>query len=320
MDNYDILLMVINMNFYCITLKCLPVISFAHRYETPNYRKNFAVPLKNIIEIVCVEGDDVLVEFCDGTVVTHTPPYVHTCLYDKVCKSYCKNGLHRHYEFALKLDYDCKIISSDEIHLYTNHITRPTGNESYVFIVPEYIYDKAVYEKIKDNIAQIIYKNATHNIKDNLSALSYIFRVFAIMTEYSISYSSRTAKNSSVNAYNPYTSKAIKYIGVNIGEKIYVKNIASECGISEGHLCRIFKKHTGYSIVDYINMTKIDFSKKLLETTDTPIPEVAESSGIGDEKYFHRLFKKHTNMTPKEYRLSCRQKPDKKQLEEIDEV
>lgn len=305
------------MNFYCITLKSLPEILFAHRHETVNYRKNFAVPLKNIIEIVCVEGDDVLVEFCDGNVDTHTPPYVHTCLYDKVCKSCCKNGLHRHYEFALNVDYDCKIISSEELNLCTDHITCPTENESSVFIVPEYIYDKSIYEKIKDNIAQIIYKNASHNIKDNLSAMSYIFKVFSIMTEYSISYSSQTAGSSSVDAYNPYTSKAIKYIRVNIGGKIYVKDIASECGISEGHLCRIFKKNIGYSIVDYINMTKIDLGKKLLETTDTAIPDISESSGIADEKYFHRLFKKYTGMTPKEYRLSCRQKPDRNQLEEI---
>ena len=35
---------------------------------------------------------------------------------------------------------------------------------------------------------------------------------------------------------------------------------------------------------------------------DVPIGEVAEKCGFLDTKYFNRVFKKHTNMTPSEYR------------------
>ena len=42
----------------------------------------------------------------------------------------------------------------------------------------------------------------------------------------------------------------------------------------------------------------------LLKNTDNPIQSIAFSVGYHDEKYFSRLFKKVTGLSPSEYRKS----------------
>ena len=47
-------------------------------------------------------------------------------------------------------------------------------------------------------------------------------------------------------------------------EKIYVEDIASALGISEGYLSRVFKKETGGSIQDYVNQVRVNRAADLL--------------------------------------------------------
>lgn len=68
------------------------------------------------------------------------------------------------------------------------------------------------------------------------------------------------------------------------------------------YLNRIFQKHSGYTINNYINAVRIEKSKELLSTTPIAIKEVAYLVGIDDPYYFSKLFKKFTGLSPTQYR------------------
>jgi len=71
---------------------------------------------------------------------------------------------------------------------------------------------------------------------------------------------------------------------------------------SRRNIIRRFKQSTGMTPIRYLQKTKIEAAKKLLENSDKDIMEVMLSSGYNDLKNFRQLFKSFTGLTPKAYR------------------
>ncbi|WP_334137566.1 helix-turn-helix transcriptional regulator, partial [Muricomes intestini] len=65
---------------------------------------------------------------------------------------------------------------------------------------------------------------------------------------------------------------------------------------------QLFKKSMNVGVSEYINMQKIEESKKLLGETTLKIYEISERLGYESSFYFSKVFKKITGMSPKEYR------------------
>ncbi|MED1724596.1 helix-turn-helix transcriptional regulator [Brevibacillus parabrevis] len=58
------------------------------------------------------------------------------------------------------------------------------------------------------------------------------------------------------------------------------------------HLSALFKKKTGYSLIDYLIRVRMEKAASLLVETDRQLREIAESVGYREPYYFGRLFKK----------------------------
>lgn len=79
--------------------------------------------------------------------------------------------------------------------------------------------------------------------------------------------------------------------------------IAAEFGLSRSLLTRIFRRHTGTSIVHYINARRLEKAAALLTgSRQTSITEAALESGFANLSHFHRRFKAAFGLTPAEFR------------------
>lgn len=85
-------------------------------------------------------------------------------------------------------------------------------------------------------------------------------------------------------------------------------SLADRFGISKSYLCRIFKKHTGMTVTEYMNRLKVQHALKLLQETDMRINEISSRAGFESVIYFNRVFRRIEGMTPKEARRSSREK------------
>lgn len=81
-----------------------------------------------------------------------------------------------------------------------------------------------------------------------------------------------------------------------------VENLAKVCGISCGHLRRLFVKQFGMSPIKYISRKRIERAKELLKYDLSSITDISEMLGFSGIYYFCRSFKKETGLTPGEYR------------------
>lgn len=65
-----------------------------------------------------------------------------------------------------------------------------------------------------------------------------------------------------------------------------------------------FKAFTGTTPTQYIINLRITNAMHLMENTDYNIEQVAEAVGYDNPSYFRRLFRKHTGISPSEYKKS----------------
>ena len=64
----------------------------------------------------------------------------------------------------------------------------------------------------------------------------------------------------------------------------------------------MFKKSTGFSVIEYFNHLKMQKACQFLQFTDLRVNEIANRLGMEDPYYFSRLFSKVIGMSPKQYR------------------
>ena len=98
--------------------------------------------------------------------------------------------------------------------------------------------------------------------------------------------------------------KILDYITKHYSAKINTAYISSIFHLNEQYFCRMFKKETGMSFTNYLNMLRIEKAVIFLKNTDLNMTEIAENVGFDNSNYFTRVFKNHMHMTPREYKKS----------------
>lgn len=97
-------------------------------------------------------------------------------------------------------------------------------------------------------------------------------------------------------------TKAITFMKAHIARKIYLKEIAAQCGLSVSHFCLIFKKAIGQPPIDYLNHLRIQMACQLLGFPTLKVKEVAVQVGFEDVLYFSRVFRNVIGQSPSSYR------------------
>lgn len=101
---------------------------------------------------------------------------------------------------------------------------------------------------------------------------------------------------------NEIIKKAMSYISDNFASNITLDDVARHVHLNPAYFSTIFKQSCGSSFKEYLNMVRIEESKRLLANTDYSVVDIAVATGFMDQSYFSKVFKKYTGLTPKQYR------------------
>lgn len=99
----------------------------------------------------------------------------------------------------------------------------------------------------------------------------------------------------------PEVQKALAFIRQHYNEDISIQQIADSLYLSPYYLMHIFKNDTGKTFHTFLTEYRMEAAKELLRTPGCRIYEIALRTGYTDVKYFNKLFKKYTTLTPSEY-------------------
>ena len=79
--------------------------------------------------------------------------------------------------------------------------------------------------------------------------------------------------------------------------------VAAHVNLSPSYFSAVFSQETGQTFKEYLTELRIKKAKELLRTTPMRSSEIGYSVGYSDPHYFSQVFRKHTGVTPMEFRL-----------------
>ena len=100
--------------------------------------------------------------------------------------------------------------------------------------------------------------------------------------------------------------RAVRYIERHYAEPLDLRELAEvlQCGVRQ--LQRQFKAYCRISPMEYVTRVRMEQAKGMLQRTDASIKEVAEAVGYADAYHFSRSFKKHSGLSPLQFRRKRR--------------
>lgn len=81
-----------------------------------------------------------------------------------------------------------------------------------------------------------------------------------------------------------------------------LNEVAAQASFSPNHFSAVFSDESGETFRDYLARTRVAQARKLLRTTNQMISEIALQCGYKDPHYFSIIFRKHTGLTPQQFR------------------
>ena len=140
--------------------------------------------------------------------------------------------------------------------------------------------------------------NSIQNVVNYIFSLKelkdYYYQFFMNITE--------LLKAESIYSGDDVVEKIQTYMQHNYPKNLTQDFIASLFYLNRSYLSTLFKQKTGMKFIDYLNEVRIEKSKELLKDSNRKMYQISKAVGYDNPKYFFRIFKKKTGMTPEQYR------------------
>jgi transcriptional regulator GlxA family with amidase domain len=88
----------------------------------------------------------------------------------------------------------------------------------------------------------------------------------------------------------------------NFQKDVHIEELATRSGMSPRNFARRFAAATSETPITYLHRLRIDAARHMLESRRKSIGDVGNAVGYEDEAFFRRLFKRHTGVSPRDYR------------------
>ena len=148
----------------------------------------------------------------------------------------------------------------------------------------------------RDDASRQLFANAGVNVDGLRAWVAYCIRQLCAM--------SRLQEK----AQTP-VGKVKALVAQHLDKDISCEEIAAQVYLNPIYLNRIFKKETGLSLSEYMQLQRLSLAQDLLVDTDMPVSTVAQRVGYTNFSHFSRLFRKHAGCSPVEYRKTHRKAP-----------
>ena len=119
--------------------------------------------------------------------------------------------------------------------------------------------------------------------------------MFTYFTEYMASLKTKVV-------YSKAIIQCMEYIDLHLHIPIRMPDLACHVDLNQSYLSSLFKRETGTSVSDYIMERRIETARNMLCYSDYSSAQIGEILSFCSQSHFIRCFRKHTGITPGQYR------------------
>ncbi|MCC2684818.1 MAG: AraC family transcriptional regulator [Paenibacillaceae bacterium] len=130
----------------------------------------------------------------------------------------------------------------------------------------------------------------------------YVYDLWLLYCEECGDHEMSRSLESTGESYDRVAEKAQLMIQAQAFQPVELQKIAGTLGLSLSQLSKKFKKRYGKSPIQYLTSQRLEKAKTLLLETTLTLEQISECCGYQNGFYLNRVFKKHINMTPNEFR------------------
>jgi len=152
-----------------------------------------------------------------------------------------------------------------------------------------------------------VFEGLTHLVDFWLSAIRRMSgENAAVLTEsvllYTLSFLGKDSPGK--NRLNvPRFESILDYLRRNFADpELTIRKVADIFFYHEKYLSSLFVRSTGVKFTEYLTALRMEQAVKRLQSEAVSVSQLAAECGYADPLYFSKVFKKHTGMTPTEYR------------------
>ena len=101
---------------------------------------------------------------------------------------------------------------------------------------------------------------------------------------------------------DPLVAKVSSYFWDHLSEEITLESVLKKFSVNKNTLNNAFNNEMSMSCMAYLEDLRVNRAKKMLQLDDESVSEISRLCGYDDTGYFSKVFKKHTGLTPSDYR------------------
>lgn len=94
----------------------------------------------------------------------------------------------------------------------------------------------------------------------------------------------------------------VQYLDQHFGGEIRLDTLAAAFYLDKYYLSHLFKRKTGFTVIEYVQHRRVIEAQKRLMNTKTDMIDIYLDCGFSNAQHFHRIFRRLTGMTPRQYR------------------
>jgi AraC-like DNA-binding protein len=102
--------------------------------------------------------------------------------------------------------------------------------------------------------------------------------------------------------YGRAVGRAVEFIKLQFAGKVTLDSLAMVSGTSKAHLCRLFRRETGVTVIQYLNRHRVEEAKRILDAGAASVTDAAVAVGFDDPDYFAKVFRRLEGIPPSSYR------------------
>ncbi|WP_168123509.1 helix-turn-helix domain-containing protein [Paenibacillus sp. HB172176] len=109
-------------------------------------------------------------------------------------------------------------------------------------------------------------------------------------------------EHQSVLLHREALHQAIAYMESHYHEDLHLENVAGIAYMSPSYFSSMLRLIKGKSYIEYLSAIRMQAAMELLRSTGLHVTEIASRTGYNHISHFNRMFKKHTGVTPRDFR------------------